>query len=865
MLSSFSPLMVAPSIPTATSSSYTSPTSTSPYNRTNPSSVLSPTSHMTGHHTCRVIIGPTDSDYITLIISPLTTVQQLKLDAIKHIATRDHLNASDASGGDVADQYMIVRRINPRALMSSYGSNMSFLPHMNGGLMSSASPFNTMVPGFSPPFSPASTGMTMGTGAVVGVAPSASSPTSASGASRPTPPLRVAPRKPDSRADSPITSVPTSPTSTTRAFTAMLPAVGSSSANDSVATSPRAGTTAASTVTDVQSMSFPLSMFSGGGTLMRLDEGDVIYGRHDDSRYDLLLERLTDDVHIRLSIEDEQLQQQQQQQQLEGTTASPLPVASDIDRTQSNEMASRLAPSSSPSTSGSSVFSFPMSHTSSSATASAASSTQSVTLTVAPSVDMVERESELSAGLDVCLMSIHGTYLQSAGPGDLRVACLDNNATFTLVDSSACDESGQCYRYLRTARGDYLAADSHGTLYLDDVNNQPTGGKQREEKTAATVTDDRSALGLLTRDHRWTIKRGPVQSLMSAYSQYLTIAEEGDLSLTPVRYEESCLHICFAILQGPLRKKQDRGIARLRRWHHKWFVLSGSTLTFYEQQDDIYNRDNNAAIASKLKQQQASSKVSSSHSDSGNTYSTAGILSINVHPAPSCRFDVEFVNGRVLEVKANSDEERERWVAALRNGKVGKRMDAKAKEGKKKKERQQTLRQKQTVAAAAYPSTANTQRWDGEEKTPVSPHALSPSSATSTVSPVNGNRRQAPALRIKTLTSSNSTPSTTLEERQPLAITITHHPATDTPSAVTSGDSSAGGSGRPPAGHTHTPSFTSSPELSLYKSAVGVSPFPLSGAVSPSHSGKSTPFSATYRPPAANKPAGGRRRSLSVG
>jgi len=489
---------------------------------------------------------------------------------------------------------------------------------------------------------------------------------------------------------------------------------------------------------------------------------------------------------------------------------------------------------------------------------------------------MMERESELSAGLDVCLMSMHGTYLQSAAPGDLRVACLDNCATFTLVDSNACtDENGQCYRYLRTERGEYVAADSRGTLYLHDIN-QSTKQSEQDEKTGGGEVVD-GELGLLTRNHRWTIKRGPVQSLLSAHSHYLTIAEEGDITLTPIRYEESCLHICFAILQGSLRKKQERGIARLRRWQHKWFVLSGSTLTFYEQQDDIYNRDNNAAIASKLKkqQQQQSNKASSSHhSDSGNTYSTAGILSINVHPAPSCRFDVEFVNGRVLEVKADSEEERERWVAALRNGKVGKKMDAKAKEGKKKKERQQTLRQKQTVAAAAVgnPNSVNKQRYDGEEKTANSQHDQSLSSATSAVLVTgNGSRRQAAPLRIQT--AGSSTPSAVDDEKQPLAITITHHHnAAETPSAATSADNSAGGSGRPMAGHAHTPSFTSSPELSLYKSGIGVSPFPVSSGASSSQSqsqsGRSTPMSASQRTPAfitANKPAGARRRSLSIG
>ena len=547
-------------------------------------------------------------------------------------------------------------------------------------------------------------------------------------------------------------------------------------------------------------------MFSGGGTLVRLDENDVICGRHDDPRYDLMLERVTDDVHIRLSIDDEQQLQQS------GTT-SLLPLSSDMGRTQSHELPSQLAPSTS-----TSAFSFPTAHHSLSA--NSLSAHPNPLTTTSSAFDLVEREAELSAGLDVCLMSVHGTYLQSGGGGGLRVACLDNCATFTLVDSNACDENGQCYRYLRTERGEYLAADSHGTLYLHDINQpipaQQPKGKEEEEKTAVVENPNNSELGLLTRNHRWTIKRGPVQSLVSSYSHYLTIAEEGDITLTPIRYEESCLHICFAILQGALRKKQERGIARLRRWQHKWFVLSGSTLTFYEQQDDIYNRDNNAAIASKLKQQHQSAahknktnnhNTTNHHDHTANTYSTAGILSINVHPAPSCRFDVEFVNGRVLEVKAGSEEERERWVGALRNGKVGKRMDAKAKEGKKKKERQQTLRQKQTVAAAAVgnPNGVNKQRWDGEEKTPLSQDESLSSAASSAFIPVtnNNNRRQAPPLSIQTATTSSATPSqtsstttTTDDHKQPLAITITHH--------------------------HQQPSLTpSSPELSLYGGGTG--------------------------------------------
>ena len=638
-------------------------------------------------------------------------------------------------------------------------------------------------------------------------------------------------------------------------------------------------------------------MFSGGGTLQRLDETDMICGRHDDARYDLMLERITDDVHIRLSIDDEP--QSELGSTVNGTTMSLLPLSSDMERTQSHELTSHLGgpPSTSSAISHStSHFSFPMDQSSAASAAAAAGG-----------VDMVEKESELSAGLDVCVMSIHGTYLQSAGRGDLRVACLDNCATLTLVDSAACDENGQCYRYLRTERGEYLAADSSGTLFLHDINQQPgssqqaRSGKEEEEKVSVTTAADNGVeLGVLTRNHRWTIKRGPVQSLLSAHHHYLTIAEEGDLSLTPIRYEESCLHICFAILQGSLRKKQERGIVALRRWQHKWFVLSGSTLTFYEAQDDIYNRDNNAAIASKLKQQQQASQNKSktkshnnhNHNDNNttnnNTYSTAGILSINVHPAPSCRFDVEFVNGRVLEVKADSEEERERWVAALRNGKVGKKMDAKAKEGKKKKERQQTLRQKQTVAAAAVgnPNSVNKQRWDGEEKTPLSRNEESVSSVTSAViltANHNNGRRQVPPLaplRIQTnatTSSATATPShsttaiTTANgnyDKQPLAITITHHPATDTPSALSPA------SHQPLTGshHMHQPSMTSSPELSLYKSGVGVSPFPVnsnSGFASQSASGVGTPLSSSQRMPAfvgmKKAVVSNRRRSLSIG
>ena len=103
MLPSFSPLMVAPSLPTIASSPSHSPTtSTTPHHPTTT--------------TCRLIIGPTDSDYITLIIAPTTTVHQLKLDALKHIVARDQLVVADGQG-DVADGYMVVRRLNPRVLM----------------------------------------------------------------------------------------------------------------------------------------------------------------------------------------------------------------------------------------------------------------------------------------------------------------------------------------------------------------------------------------------------------------------------------------------------------------------------------------------------------------------------------------------------------------------------------------------------------------------------------------------------------------------------------------------------------------------------------------------------------------------------
>jgi PH domain len=411
-------------------------------------------------------------------------------------------------------------------------------------------------------------------------------------------------------------------------------------------------------------------------------------------------------------------------------------------------------------------------------------------------------------------MSVHGAFLQSPSRAVLCVSCLDNWTRFTLLDSAGADESGNHYKYLRSESGQYLAADEGGRLWLDDINAAPQAISEEKQQEVVQPQDVPSQSGQLRPCHRWSIKKGACQSLQSFYEMYLTISEDGEISLTPTRYEESCLHICFAVIQGWLRKKTEGGLSGFRRWKAKWFVLSGSTLTFFDRQADIYNRDNNAALTKK------NSGVSHSNSCA---YSTAGILSINVYPSPSCRFDVEFVNGRVLQVKADSDTSRERWVRALRNGKVGKQMDAKAKAGKKKKERENTVKIRQQQRQREQMEEGN----DHEHSFQSSAISISASDTSFRSTAQLGLSNTKTGLRVQTGS------QLSIQEEPPMRITVTHdrgmtaaddcsrsqQPTATTPTQQSQNQqaSSASSADAAPTGRqANTRSMSATPDLSLY-------------------------------------------------
>lgn len=449
---------------------------------------------------------------------------------------------------------------------------------------------------------------------------------------------------------------------------------------------------------------------AAGGGQSRLEENCLIWDHH--SHCQLVLEKFSEELDrtvnssIQVIVSEEEDQEEHNHNYHDiGTVSSSSSLESFTSimvLPESSLVPPSLSSSSSSSSSdiGPSILSFPV-----------------PSLNDPSSTVTIERESDLDGGLDICIMSIHGTYLRSCCPGDISVSCLDDHCTFTILDSGCLDEDGNSFKYLRNQEGEYLSADQEGRLWLEDVgmkdtqvpHNPPPPPAAITHPSSSTLFTEREATiirypGFLHPYHRWLVKRGSCQSLISSFNTYLTISEEGEVLLTPIRYEESCVHLCFAVIQGLLRKKNEGGIRGLKSWQKKWFVLSGSTLTYFNQQEEIYDKDNNPITISK-KQQQAknkggisSSSLSPNTSSAHRSYSTAGILSINVYPAPSHRFDVEFVNGRVLNVKAESESDRERWVRALRNGRNSKKMDAKVKEqNKEKKKREYHLKETERI------------------------------------------------------------------------------------------------------------------------------------------------------------------------
>ena len=751
---------------------------------------------LSSHHTCRVIIGPTDADFISVIVDAKTTVGQLKAEAVRALLSRDsrsvplsprsrqqeaeeekEIQPADSLQHE-ADHFMLVKRADPRSAALSEAAlasspSLAFMPQMNPGLLNTSSPFRTLQQTQQAQLLASLQTASAGAGSL--------SPPSRPPPSRPQPPDRTAPRAPGSLASTAV-GLP---------FSGMSQSFNTSDAMSPVPLLQAAGGGA--------SPLFPLSLL--GQTVVRLEESDAVVGLHDEPDCELRLERLTDDIHIRLELDDEQTgagaavtdsggQQQQSAEPPDASESELLDATAAESASGLNVAASSAQPPSSASSGiGGSVFSFPL-PASSQLTASSLS---------AP---LTERASELSAGLDICIMSIHGAYLQSPARDSLRLSCLDNWTTFTLLDSAALDDSGSPFRYLRTEMGQFLAADDAGSLWLDDVD-APAQQEEEKQQDGAGAGGPR---GLLRPCHRWLIRKGQCQSLLSMSGLYLTLCDDGEVLLTPVRYEESCLHLCFAVVQGGLSKRADSGLLGLRRWGRRWFVLSGSTLSFFDQQADIYDRDNNPALASKAAAAASSSSV----------YSTAGILSINVHPQPSCRFDVEFVNGRVLQVRADSEAERERWVRALRNGKVGKQMDAKAKQIRKK-QRERTVRAKQRqqrqdgiLQAAAAAAGDRYDPLQTADSASVSAAPLSPSDTAGKAS-------------LKPLSSEalqDEVPAASSPASPALRIDVTKEqlgqPAGGRQTAAAAVSGSGAAAARGSAHAAHTPSVSATPDLSLY-------------------------------------------------
>jgi len=227
--------------------------------------------------------------------------------------------------------------------------------------------------------------------------------------------------------------------------------------------------------------------------------------------------------------------------------------------------------------------------------------------TLQQSID--RRIEKLLGAIEICVVTPEHKYLQSDVNGLVRANEVNTAAaTWQILDGVGG------WKFLRDFQSRYLAADSKGKVYTS--NKQP--------------------------ECRWKIVRGVTQYFVSSHGQYLTVAPGASATAavkTQVEKSEGAkFKICFPVVEGVLQKK---GTSGLHRWQERYFAFNGSVMSYWRKKSEVGKERPNGI------------------------WHPVRMQSVNINRQSTKRFNIVFIDGKIVELLAPSMEEAIRWTRAL--------------------------------------------------------------------------------------------------------------------------------------------------------------------------------------------------------
>jgi hypothetical protein len=215
----------------------------------------------------------------------------------------------------------------------------------------------------------------------------------------------------------------------------------------------------------------------------------------------------------------------------------------------------------------------------------------------------------------------------------IKLGELGPQANWVLVDSHSPELKCLRHSSLRAVDGAmlYLTCAENGTITLEPKNPFPS---------------------LLTADARepalWTVitQENHQQFRSAAYpSWFLGCGKEGEEGVKGVRSpmdRRSQWRLCFAVVQGYLRKRSADASSQTMQWPKRYFVLSGLTLTFFKNSAEARGEGKPAGV-----------------------FPLAEICSVYLSPfGPD--FTLSLYSGEILQLAGDSMENCKAWVQAMR-------------------------------------------------------------------------------------------------------------------------------------------------------------------------------------------------------
>jgi len=226
------------------------------------------------------------------------------------------------------------------------------------------------------------------------------------------------------------------------------------------------------------------------------------------------------------------------------------------------------------------------------------------------------RIEKLLGAIEICVVTASSAaadaqrYLQSDLHGGSSVRAQEVNtvaATWQILDGL------NGWKFLRDHQSRYLCADAEGRV----------------------STSKKSP------DCRWRIVRGQTQHFVDSHGRFLAVITKGGNTVVKTEEEKSDhtkFKICFPVIEGVLQKK---GTSGLHRWQERYFAFNGNVMSYWRKQSSV-GKERPDGI-----------------------WHPARMQSVNINRSIAKRFNIVFIDGKVVELLAPTMEEAIRWVRGL--------------------------------------------------------------------------------------------------------------------------------------------------------------------------------------------------------